>query len=287
MEKANTTIRQFYRDWSSEGATERQNCYDPVLADLCHAFAPVEDKAKIKVLVPGAGLGRLVFEICQLGFAVEGVEISWHMLIASSWVLNHTGPGKHFTLYPHAFNFQDNISREHQLLAVRVPDVHPSTELDRANEGQETHVSERMSYGAADFIRVYEDRQNREAFDAVATVFFLDTAPNPIRYCEAVHSCLKPEGFWFNLGPLKWHFSEGRLPSKGNHHSSGNQGSEGIEEPGAVQLTAEEMLLLVEKHGFEIIKHEIREKECGYIQNTASMSQHMYRVLHWVARKKL
>lgn len=34
IDKARSTIRQMYRDWSAEGLAERQACYGPVLEDL-------------------------------------------------------------------------------------------------------------------------------------------------------------------------------------------------------------------------------------------------------------
>lgn len=59
---------------------------------------------------------------------------------------------------------------------------------------------------ASDFLCYYGTEACEESFDAVATVFFLDTAPNPIRYIETIRSCLKPGGVWVNCGPLLWHF---------------------------------------------------------------------------------
>ena len=55
LDKARYTIRQFYRDWSSEGAAERRASYGPVLQDIAVAFAHLSDKGAITVLVPGAG----------------------------------------------------------------------------------------------------------------------------------------------------------------------------------------------------------------------------------------
>lgn len=38
MEKVKTTLKQFVRDWSSAGLTERQACYDPVIAEVVKRF---------------------------------------------------------------------------------------------------------------------------------------------------------------------------------------------------------------------------------------------------------
>ena len=126
MSKAHTTIRQFYRDWSAEGARERGSCYDPVLQALENEF-PDESIAEVKVLVPGAGLGRLVFELSQAGYAAEGNEISYHQLLASSWVLNHAKKSCCNPLYPFATHFSNLISRSQQLRQVMIPDIAPST----------------------------------------------------------------------------------------------------------------------------------------------------------------
>ena len=42
----------------------------------------------IRILVPGAGLGRLAHEIARLGFTCQGNEWSFYMLCASHFVLN-------------------------------------------------------------------------------------------------------------------------------------------------------------------------------------------------------
>ena len=83
LDKARSTIHQLYRDWSGEGEYERCACYTPVMRDLAERFPPklLEESGSVKVLVPGAGLGRLVYELCQMGFDVEGNEISYLSLI--------------------------------------------------------------------------------------------------------------------------------------------------------------------------------------------------------------
>ena len=286
MDKARTTVRQFYRDWSAEGREERLACYEPVIQDLNQAFAHFQDKDSVRVLVPGAGLGRLVFELCCRGYTVEGNEISYHQLIASNWVLNHTSHTEQFDLYPFALEFSNILCREDQLQVVKVPDVHPATKLNKDSEGKRTHAFDRMSMTAADFLVLYGDADHRSTFDAVVTMFFIDTAPNLIRYVEVIHNCLTSGGYWINLGPLLWHFADRGPPARGGETDvKGRLGRSGIEEPGNVELTVEEVLLLVGRSGFRIESHEIRDDGMGYIHNGRSMLQNTYRTSHWVAKK--
>lgn len=302
VNKAHSTIRQFYRDWSAEGRPERDVCYGPVLEDLRAEFGGrlsgagdnADDAEEIRVLVPGAGLGRLVFEICRAGFAAEGNEISYHQLLASSWVLNHTLGARQHTLYPFALHFSNLRSREQQLQKVMIPDEHPGSAMLEAQQsgGDGTRFGS-MSMSAADFVVLYSSPSNEAAFDAVATVFFIDTAPNLIRYVEAIRHCLKPNGVWINVGPLLWHFEEGRGPS---HREGSEQAPQpptiqqqpaGIGEPGSVELTEAEVISLVERMGFRVEKQTpVEERQaCGYIQDRDSMLLPLYRPAHWVARK--
>jgi carnosine N-methyltransferase len=72
-----STLRQFVRDWSSDGAAERKTCYDPILEalELEYESVPVPKRDAIRVLVPGAGLGRLAFEIAARNFSCEGMIV--------------------------------------------------------------------------------------------------------------------------------------------------------------------------------------------------------------------
>lgn len=286
MHKARTTVRQLYRDWSAESVSERRACYDPVIQNVAAEFADCQDKGFVKILVPGAGLGRLVFELCCRGYTVEGNEISYHQLVASNWVLNHVEHARQFDLYPFALEFSNVVGREHQLQVVKIPDVHPGNELEKSSHGKQTHAFGRMTMTAADFAVLYGDQNHQSMFDAVVTVFFIDTAPNVIRYIEVIHNCLQSGGVWINLGPLLWHFAD-RGPSVGteeiDREVKNHRG--GIDEPGGVELTNEEILILVERLGFTIEKHEIRDDRMGYIYSRESLLQNTYRTPHWIARK--
>ena len=46
------------------------------------------DASGLRVLVPGAGLGRLAFEIALQGFSCQGNELSFYMLFTAHFILN-------------------------------------------------------------------------------------------------------------------------------------------------------------------------------------------------------
>jgi carnosine N-methyltransferase len=218
LEKARSTLRQFYRDWSAEGAAERKACYEPVVRAL-QKERHTRSGSNLRVLVPGAGLGRLVFELCYNGFDTEGNEISFHQLLASQYILNICPAQNHHTLFPWIHSFSNHKSRSNHLRSVQVPDIHPGTTLGAVENAGE------MSMSASDFLLLYGNEEQRDEFDAVATVFFLDTAPNIIRYVEAIRNCLRTGGLLINVGPLLWHF-ENNAPGTHGHEGEFSSGKE-------------------------------------------------------------
>ena len=199
LEKARSTLRQLFRDWSEEGRQEREACYNPIFKAL-QKEALVKVETKLQVLVPGAGLGRLVFELCCLGFDSEGNEISYHQLLASAYILNSCSEARKHTLHPWVHSFSNHQNRANHLRSVRIPDVDPAVALSNVKDAGQ------MSMSASDFLLLYGSEEQKDRFDAVATVFFLDTAPNIIRYFEVIRNCLKSGGILVNVGPLLWHF---------------------------------------------------------------------------------
>ncbi|KAJ4991834.1 hypothetical protein SVAN01_02684 [Stagonosporopsis vannaccii] len=293
MDKARSCINQFYRDWSAAGNSERKNCFGPVLEALRteHTsrlqFTPELDKSDMRVLVPGAGLGRSVFDICQAGFSVEGNEISYHELMASSLILNHTKKAGQFNIAPFALNCSNHLSRADQFQTFAVPDVHPATGL-ATGEFSKVPAHERMSMSTGDFCVLYSSPDSAGTFDAVVTVFFIDTAPNVVRYIEAVHNCLRPGGLWVNLGPLLWHQAprgHGSSPHNEDEHQHPINHDAGVGDPGSVELTNEEVLALVEHLGFSIEKQESGKLETGYMSNPRGLLRNRYHPVFWVARK--
>lgn len=284
LDKARSVIRQLYRDWSAEGASERQASYEPVLRVLAQHFAHSVDRRDVRILVPGAGLGRLVFDLCNQGYDVEGNEVSYHVLMASNWILNHTGRAKQYSLYPFATDFSNVVSRAHQLRRVKIPDVHPAATLTNPALPTEKHTTDRMSMTAGEFTELYDDEKYKDKFDAVATVFFLDTAPNLIKYIQTIRNCLKPGGILINNGPLLYHHISSSS-NKSEDDSQTNFSHIGQKNPGHVKLSVEEVLMLVSSMGFNIEDSGIQNERCGYIQNSNSLLQNLYYTSHWVAKK--
>lgn len=282
IDKARSTIRQLYRDWTADGAAERAASYDLIMKVLDGEKAKRTER--LKVLVPGAGLGRLVFDLCHNGFEAEGNEISYHQLLASSYILNQCDTAGQHTIYPWVHTFSNHSTRSNHLRGYKVPDIHPATTLGSAADRGT------MSMSAADFLCLYGDDAHQDSYDAVACVFFLDTAPNLIRYLEVIFHCLAPGGVLVNLGPLLWHF-ENSAPGNHGHDDDGDgehdhRNSSGIADPGSFELSDDEVMALLGKLGFEV---EVRQTGIAapYIQDRDSMLQTTYRASAWVARKPL
>lgn len=278
-----SSIRQFFRDWSAEGAAERDESHQPVVKALRKEFGHLEQKGEVKVLIPGSGLSRLVYTLCLEGFNVEGNEISHHQLLASEFILQHKLEDGQFILYPYVQSFSNHISREDQFQKVQVPDAYCGSVL---SEGQRS----RLSLNAAPFT-TYRNRDHAAQYDAVATVFFLDTAPNLLRYMETVHNCLRTGGIWINIGPLLWNCEEngpgGRREGDTDEDdaSKARMGrSSGIAMGGKLELTQSDVLFLLVKYGFTVEVYEVGRKS-AYIGNERSMLQSVYTMAYWVARK--
>ena len=148
VEKVRCMLRSLVRDWTSEGAEEREQTYGPILSEvrcLYEELRPAPNSSPPKCLVPGAGLGRLAFEIAQAGFVCEGNEFSYYTLVCSSFVLNCFEAEEEWALHPWVHS-TCNVGRdEDQVRMVRVPDVLPLPNL----------ISHGFSMCAGDFLEVY------------------------------------------------------------------------------------------------------------------------------------
>jgi len=65
--KVREALKHFVRDWSEEGRRERCQAFGLVLDALRRLEHDVSGRRRKRVLIPGAGLGRLAWDISQLG----------------------------------------------------------------------------------------------------------------------------------------------------------------------------------------------------------------------------
>eukprot|EP00667_Euglena_gracilis_P017391 EG_transcript_18319 len=166
IDKVRSTLRQFVRDWGAAGQPERDACYGPMLQALDGHFSSQEDKAALNVLVPGAGLSRLAFEVLRRGYSCQGNEFSFQMLWASDFILNRCQ--ETHVIHPYIHQTTNNQSRADACRPEVIPDVFPAKYV--AAPKQE------FSMVAGDFLEVYATAANAGAWDAVLTCFFIDTA---------------------------------------------------------------------------------------------------------------
>ncbi|XP_043462810.1 carnosine N-methyltransferase isoform X1 [Leptopilina heterotoma] len=253
QEKVQATIKQLVRDWSTEGTDERNACYQPIVDEILMQF-PLDycTPSEVQVLVPGAGLGRLAYEIARRGYTCQGNEFSLFMLFASHFVLNKCRDINSFKVHPWVHQYMNNLKPEHQTQAVFFPDVNPSDLPENVQ----------FSMTAGDFLEVYKKDEN---WDCVATCFFIDCANNIVQFIETIYKILKPGGVWINLGPLLYHFSD--MPMEDS-----------------IEPSYEVVKDVIRGLGFQLEKEETHVKS-RYAQNPNSMLQYEYKSVYFVCRK--
>nr|XP_043613228.1 carnosine N-methyltransferase-like [Erigeron canadensis] len=258
VDKVRCVIRNIVRDWAAEGQKERDQCYTPILEELKRLFPDRSVESPPTCLVPGAGLGRLALEISCLGFASQGNEFSYYMMICSSFILNQTQAVEEWTIYPWIHSNCNSLTDADQLRSVSVPDIHP------AGAG----ITEGFSMCGGDFVEVYSEPCQVAAWDAVVTCFFLDTAHNIVEYIQIISRILKDGGVWINLGPLLYHFAD----------------MYGQDDEMSIELSLEDVKRIAIHYGFQL---EVEKTiETTYTTNPRAMMQNRYFSAFWTMRKK-
>ena len=257
--KMRSTLRLFIRDWAIDGIEERNSTYKPILNELQNYF---KDKSKndfekgINVLVPGAGLGRLMYEIAKLGFKSQGNEFSYYMLLCSNYIFNNTTKENEFVIQPLIHSFSNIYDEEAPFKKIMIPDENLAEELSKTDTGE-------MSMVAGEFCRVYKEKIN--FFDSVVTCYFIDTANNIIEYIETIYNILKIGGLWINFGPLLYHYTDN------------------INEV-SIELSWNEIKNIIIGFGFEFTKEE--NVQTTYSADKDSMTHRIYKCIFFTAVKK-
>ncbi|KAN0029159.1 hypothetical protein ACTFIV_011034 [Dictyostelium citrinum] len=251
MDQLKSTIRQLVREWSEEGKVERDQAFEPIKQQLLEIYGhiPFQERSKIRVYSPGAGLGRLCLEIASLGFSSQGIEYSFMMLIVSNFMLNKVEKVNEFKIHPYIHQTVNVLRDIDQLRTVMIPDVLSSELLPKNNPGLE------FSMSAGDFTKNIEEN----SFDCICTCFFIDTAPNILEYVDCISKILKPGGTWINFGPLLYHHAKKK---------------------DSIELSYEQLRYLICKKQFQFKKEEIRDAE--YCSNQKSLLRSVYKCQFFV-----
>lgn len=220
------------REWSEIGRQARERLYTPLLEAVEEAY--VEGvravgelgRADFRVLVPGAGAGRLAWELAKKGFAVEGSEGSACRLLAANYFLNHASIGHSWEIFPFIHSHGNVRSGKGQVKGVMVPDVSASD----VYQGTEAEFG--MRTGA--FVDVYEDA-DAEIADAVVSCLEFDLGEAIVQVVRRVSTLLRSGGIWAFLGPRPAVISEDTL---------------------SVQLSKTEFFDVLKKAGFRVIKEQ-------------------------------
>lgn len=200
-------IAHIVRDWTELGAGVRASTYDWCRQQVeQHVSVPVNNNtspslALLPILVPGAGLGRLAYDLAFLsGYPVEANEISLSMTTAAHAILQQKKSGN---FYPFALDAMANeVESERRYDSVQYPDLDMNDKSNNHHRGVGS-----LSYTVGDFVSIYRWQRPRASFGCVVTCFFLDTSTNIYELLSVIEHALAKGGIWINVGPLRWHYN--------------------------------------------------------------------------------
>ena len=194
-------LLHLFRDWSGDCEHVNRDVYTPIVHELLNRLPVRPGQAAPTVLVPGAGLLRLSYEIALKGYEVESNEFSGVFCTVADWLFNRCR--KPHTVFPLAHVFGECARDSDQYLNVSVPSPLPGPAMRAA--GPEV----RLTMTAGDFVALYSPTSAAQGpahrkFDCVVTCFFIDTGDDLIDYMQTIDGLLAEGGLWINLGPLNY-----------------------------------------------------------------------------------
>ena len=251
-DSATQVIAHIVRDWTFAGRNIRSSLYKWCCNELVKR---IDISSSGPILVPGAGVGRLAYDIYSHGFTVEANELSPVMTAVANAILKQNISG---TLHPFLLDpLANEVDSERRYESVEFPDT-----IIESSCGS-------LSFTIGDFVGdYYWARQS--AFASVVTCFFIDTATNIYEYIELIKCLLKPNGLWINVGPVQWHQNALLRPS------------------------VDELKSIIAAYGFEIVawkvdslpvpyRYDFSKKNVSFVTST---SFEAYRPLRFIAVRK-
>ena len=214
------------RDWNKESAVEREAHYGAIIKEVKKYFDP---KNKPKILVPGASLCRLGYELAKLGYDTESNEYSYFNAMITDYIINHSKKDENI-IYPSIHAHTNFLNEDANYKGYTFPDEDITENLSKESSG-------RMHMTVGDFCTEYKEQKG--TYDCVITCFFIDTGKNFLDYFDVIEYTLKKGGIWINFGPLSYHQS--------NSDSSIS-----------IELPYNKLREVIKNYGFEFKNEEIR-----------------------------
>jgi len=250
-----TLLQTFAREWSKPGTEERKNCFDKLLGALDGHLKDTVEKNKAagvpppRVLVPGANLGRIPFEVQQRGYSCSGCESRVLHYFGGEFVRKQCAEQEQHIIQPYVLNTCNRFKMQDHIRKTPVPEV-------AVEDGTLPAIQ------LGDFLHLYDKASELSAYDAVLTAFAVDTTCNIFRYVRTVAHVVRPGGMWANFGPLAYDTDHDEEHGRG------------------VELSWEELRFAI-SHFFDI-------KEEGFVDafiaaNTESMMQIQYSCIYFKA----
>ena len=266
-DSATHVITHLSRDWTENGESIRQDTYDWIVDQLCNYHDYFHDESDTKcvsplspVLIPGAGLARLAFDIAFVNnrndtngrqmkecnpFIVEAVDNSVVMAAAAYHVLHHaanrrTDDTALLTVYPFVSDpLMNEVDTQRRWESADFPEEKITKIIERLAL-QHSYHKPNLSYVIGDFVSLYALPSKHGMYGSIATCYFIDTATNIYEYILTIRNLLRVGGIWINLGPVQWHRNAQLQPSTNE---------------------LKDMILLA---GFSIVHWEISDKLLAY-----------------------
>ena len=271
-------IHHTARDWTAGAAPCREATIGWIVRAI-EQYTSAYDR--LRVLVPGAGLGRLAYDIstCERGEVhVEANDSSVTMIFAARQVLEMLQRRQYeqmklqSDIFPFLSDPQINqVDTTKRFEKDAFPDDEAFTSYERY--WQMKGAQPNLAFTVGDFVSTYSQHARQSQYDVIATSFFIDTATNIYEYVFIMKHLLDSnEGspsVWINCGPVQWH-------------------------PCALlRPTVEELRAILEAAGFELLVWQIADEAVayrhpddmgGFGMQTRYTRSEAYRPLQFVAR---
>ena len=257
INKLQSTLKLFIRDWTIEGKKERDLTYNPIIEEIKKYYGENNDKNKnVKILMPGGGLCRLAYDIGKLGFDIDVIEVSYYMIICTDFIFNSNISMNSYKIQPliHSFNCLKYENSPFQTFDF--PDENICEIMNSSNFGK-------INIIPGDFVKSFKDKKN--VYECIVTSFFIDTANNIIEFIEIIYDLLKKDGIWINVGPLLYHFHD-------------------IKNEISIELSWEELRKVILKFGFEIKNEKIIDSTYSSVEERLKTT--IYSCIFFTAVKK-